>query len=299
MVSSSLASRQINANRSAPQNDSPRPMLKIGQFVKLHIAAVFSHCEKVDHAEINSLFDQKYSKQLFDVNFPFCKECTQISPENSKRYWTEAYFVRGKQVRVTSQWFETSHPRFVQYLKSKAIPVNYDGLGRKTRKEPLPPTKGRYRGNAIGNAQNLFIRNILSNLGTEAFSELHWNSTKEFFSHRCAYCGSDDELLMEHVIPINKGRLGEHKLGNLVPSCKTCNDQKADRDFRKFLKDNTEAIAKIEKYMETRNYVPLTDNEQIAFILDVAHKEVAELADRYIKVINRLFPQGEVREFNF
>ena len=239
------------------------------------------------------VIDAKYSKQVFDVNFPFCKECTQISTEDSKRYWTEAYFVRGKQVRVTSQWFETSRPRFVQYLESKAILVNHGEAGPANPKGPSAPTaRGRYRGNAIGNAQNLFIRNILSNLGTEAFSELDWNYTKELFSHRCAYCGSDGELLMEHAIPINKGRLGEHKLGNLVPSCKTCNGLKADRDFREFLKDNTEAIAKIEKYMDSRNYVPLADNEQIAFILEVAHKEVAELADRYIKVINRLFPQG-------
>jgi len=65
-------------------------------------------------------------------------------------------------------------------------------------------------------AQNLFIRNILSSLGVESLNEEDWNFTKAYFSHKCAYCGAETELLMEHAIPINKAKLGEHRLGNLV-----------------------------------------------------------------------------------
>lgn len=41
------------------------------------------------------------------------------------------------------------------------------------------------------------------------------------FEHRCAYCGSEGDLQVEHVVPISKG--GEHHLGNIVPACPTCN----------------------------------------------------------------------------
>jgi 5-methylcytosine-specific restriction endonuclease McrA len=44
------------------------------------------------------------------------------------------------------------------------------------------------------------------------------------FNHCCAYCGTNGDLHMEHVIPISKG--GEHHLGNIVPACQRCNYSK-------------------------------------------------------------------------
>lgn len=268
--------------------------MKIGQIVKQHIKQIFFHCDNVEHNEISSLLDSKYSKKTFGINFPFCIELENIEQSQSKRYWTEIYLVRSKRVRVTSQWFETDNPLFIKYLESKGIEL----LKYERDENPINPqlpsnrANSRYRGNPIGNAQNLFIRNILSSLGIESFSEKNWNSSKDYFSHKCAYCGALTELLMEHAIPINKEKLGEHRLGNLVPSCKQCNSNKGGKDFRAFLEADTVAISKIEEYMDSRNYVPLEDNEQIKKILNMAHKEVAALADRYITIINELFPQN-------
>jgi len=128
-------------------------------------------------------------------------------------------------------------------------------------------------------------------LGAESFNEADWEATKEYFSQKCAYCGAEGELLIEHAIPINRESLGEHRLGNLIPSCKACNSAKGGKDFREFLQDNVEAIQKIEEYMDSKNYVPLEDNEQMKMILNMAHKEVSALADRYITIINKLFFQ--------
>ena len=273
--------------------------MKIGKLVKQFIKPIFSHCDTMAHDEIYSLLDPQYSKKTFGINFSFCAELEQIEPSQSKRYWTEIYLVRGKRVRVTSQWFETSRPLFLTYLKSKEIATDLDlplyEKGQVDKKQHAPASSranSRYRGNPIGNAQNLFVRNILSSIGLESFNEADWNSTKEYFSHRCAYCGKETELLMEHAIPINKAQLGEHRLGNLVPSCASCNSNKGNKDFREFLEGNAEAISRIEAYMDSRNYVPLEDNKQIKMILNMAHKEVAALADRYITIINELFVQG-------
>ncbi len=38
--------------------------------------------------------------------------------------------------------------------------------------------------------------------------------------------------------------------------------------------------------MESRNYFPLGDNEQVAEILDMAYQEVAIVSKRYISILN-------------
>ena len=272
--------------------------MKIGKFVKQHLKQIFDYCEKVDVEELESLLDATYSKLTFGLNFPFCKEVEKIESSQSMRFWSEVYLIGNKRVRVTSQWFESSISAFIKYLESKGITPEFDStenepgiagtITQLQAKVPSSRSNSRYRGNPIGNAQNLFIRNILSSLGLEAFSEEDWNSARKHFSNRCAYCGADVELVIEHAIPINKQKLGEHKLGNIIPSCRPCNSVKAGRDFREFLGENIDAIRKIEAYMQSRNYVPLGDNEQMKMILNLAHKEVSDLADRYITIINEL-----------
>jgi hypothetical protein len=149
----------------------------------------------------------------------------------------------------------------------------------------------RFRGNAIGNAQNLFIRNILSNLGEESFSQNDWEETISFFERKCAYCGADAPLEMEHAIPINKEKLGEHKIGNIVPSCNNCNKRKHYSDYKEFLADSPDRIFKIESYMESRNYTPLASTpyaEKIRKILEIGHSEVGYISKKYIEIINEI-----------
>jgi hypothetical protein len=91
---------------------------------------------------------------------------------------------------------------------------------------------------------------------------------------------------MDHGVPINKTALGEHRLGNLIPSCKKCNEDKNRRDFKAFLKDHAERAAKIEAYMASWNYTPLGDSGHVKMIVELAHEEVAALARRYVAIIN-------------
>jgi 5-methylcytosine-specific restriction endonuclease McrA len=48
------------------------------------------------------------------------------------------------------------------------------------------------------------------------------------FDNRCAYCGADGDLHIEHFIPISKG--GPHAIGNIIPACKPCNFAKYNHD---------------------------------------------------------------------
>ncbi|RSD31749.1 HNH endonuclease [Vibrio pectenicida] len=271
--------------------------MKIGQLVKSHIKKIFLYCDTVNHDELIKLMDKKYSKNTFGINYPFCTESTLIPKNESKRYWTDLYFVRGKKVRVSSQWVINHTQQFTRYLVTRGI-TDQEKLEDLMDSHYAPSDNpristrlnSRYRGNAIGNAQNLLVRNILSNLGEESFNQDDWEKTKAYFENKCAYCGSEDELVIEHAVPINKVSLGEHRLGNMVPSCKACNSKKADKDFKIFLEGNQHRIGIIEEYMDSRDYVPLGENEQVAKILEMAYQEVAIVSKRYIEILNELFP---------
>lgn len=112
---------------------------------------------------------------------------------------SQAFLVRGQTVRACSQWFEKDEVYFAKYLKRSGIDYDHSQVESEllesrtiSSRRPsvtTPRTNSRYRGNAIDNAQNLLVRNILSNLGTEQFSEEDWQETKAYFNHQCAYCG--------------------------------------------------------------------------------------------------------------
>ncbi|CAK2030914.1 HNH endonuclease [Vibrio crassostreae] len=272
--------------------------MKVGKLVQLLLPKVIEYCEQNDHMEFERLCDAGYSKRTFNINFPFLVEKGSLPSERSKRYWTNIYLVRGKTVRACSQWYEKDAVWFVEYLQR--IGIDHDEselegvLDTKVTSKQITSVgsrkaNSRYRGNAIGNAQNLLVRNILSNLGTEQFSEDDWLATKAYFMYECVYCGEAKDLVIEHAIPINKQYLGEHRLGNLVPSCKECNNSKASQDFKEFLGEDNERIKFIEDYMDSKNYYPLENNEQVQMILEMAYREVGAVAERYITIINELF----------
>lgn len=48
-----------------------------------------------------------------------------------------------------------------------------------------------------------------------------------YLAGSCVYCGSLENITMDHVIPISRG--GTHGIGNLVPCCLSCNTKKNDK----------------------------------------------------------------------
>ena len=102
--------------------------MKIGMLVKTNISSIINYCNSINHDEFDSLCDLAYSKKVFGINFPFFIEIGQINEKDikkqSRRFWGEIYIVRGKRVRVTSQWFEPSAQYFIKYLEKKNITVS-------------------------------------------------------------------------------------------------------------------------------------------------------------------------------
>lgn len=50
---------------------------------------------------------------------------------------------------------------------------------------------------------------------------------KRLYDSACVYCGSTEQITLDHVIPIDRG--GSHSVGNLVPACGPCNFSKGSK----------------------------------------------------------------------
>lgn len=55
----------------------------------------------------------------------------------------------------------------------------------------------------------------------------------ELYNSHCVYCGSTENLTLDHVVPISKG--GAHHQENLVISCGSCNSSKRDKPLEEWL----------------------------------------------------------------
>jgi hypothetical protein len=284
--------------------------MKIGKFVQSKVNDILRYCK--DHpGELSRLMDKDYSKKSFKLNWPFCIEERSISDIDRARYWTSLPFsFDSKSLLICSQWYPRNRSPFCNYLVSKGIihqgelcAFLADDEDESPSEPPAwtnKPIKNRYKATTEGDAANSVIRVILSNLGAESFSREDWEATKRYFLNRCAYydhanpqCDEQVPTHKDHIIPINKTELGEHRLGNLVPSCNACNKKKHNGDFRSIFNGSVDAIERIEAYMATRGYTPLGDKPLIRLILDQAHSEVKALVYRYISIIEAALAAGD------
>ena len=65
---------------------------------------------------------------------------------------------------------------------------------------------------------------------TAAEAKRQWRKDiKEQWNNRCVYCGSTDNLTIDHIRPKTKGGRDEAK--NLVPACQSCNHQKGSKHW--------------------------------------------------------------------
>ena len=83
-----------------------------------------------------------------------------------------------------------------------------------------------------------------------SMSKKMWRQAlKEHFDCTCVYCGETYELsnlTLDHVIPRSAG--GETIASNIVPACQKCNQKKASKPWKEFMR-TTFGINKLREYV--------------------------------------------------
>lgn len=59
-----------------------------------------------------------------------------------------------------------------------------------------------------------------------------WERKMREWNYLCAYCGLEEKLTMEHVVPLSRG--GKDGESNIVPSCLSCNSKKHTKTAEEF-----------------------------------------------------------------
>lgn len=77
------------------------------------------------------------------------------------------------------------------------------------------------------------------------YSALQWEECKKVFDSKCAYCGAECNLTQDHFIAVDNN--GEYTRNNIIPSCKSCNSSKNNKDFFEWYKKHASYSAKREQ----------------------------------------------------
>lgn len=78
------------------------------------------------------------------------------------------------------------------------------------------------------NSSEDYLYNLQSLSSAEA-KRMWRKQIKEMWNYECAYCGSDEELTIDHIIPIHRGGLNHTR--NVLCSCKKCNSDKGHEEM--------------------------------------------------------------------
>lgn len=78
-----------------------------------------------------------------------------------------------------------------------------------------------------------YLYNLETTSSQEA-KKLWKKSIKERWEHKCAYCESEENLTIDHIIPQCKG--GTDHITNVICACEKCNRSKAHEEWEKWFK---------------------------------------------------------------
>ena len=103
------------------------------------------------------------------------------------------------------------------YEARKKDPERYREYSRKWRAQN--PDKVRDYGKA--KRRN---RREAKNATEDRLTAAEWREVMAEHNGRCNYCGSRDDIQIDHVMPLSRG--GLHNRSNVVPACGDCNNSK-------------------------------------------------------------------------
>ena len=105
----------------------------------------------------------------------------------------------------------------------------------------------------LGVAQKIIVKNKKGNWVSKSgiySNKVEWKKILNEFDNKCAYCGSEEMLLAEHIIT-QSSEGSSDQIHNLISSCSSCNDKKGTMDMKSWIeikmKDGSMTNEQIEK----------------------------------------------------
>lgn len=151
-------------------------------------------------------YQQDYIKRTRDARKAYLRRYYEENRETIREYQREYWQKnREKLINQNREWYRANREQQLEYRR-KYRAENLERVLELNRKR-----RAREKGVTVRD-----------------FTADQWEEVKSEWSHRCAYCGKQKRLTVDHVIPIAKG--GNHTKANIVPACQPCNSKKGDRD---------------------------------------------------------------------
>ena len=108
----------------------------------------------------------------------------------------------------------------------------------------------------VGIAQKIIIKNEngywVSKAGIYS-NKVEWKKILNSFDNKCAYCGSEEIILAEHIIP-QSSEGSTDCVHNLIPSCTCCNDRKGTMDMKSWIELKRKEGMTDEQYEKIRDH---------------------------------------------
>lgn len=161
----------------------------------------------------------------------------------------------------TEEWRENNKEHIKEYNHSYSITNR-----KKLTKQALKRRKENPERYAEYDARKRHKRKaILKNLDN-SFDRNDWQVVLDFFGNRCAYCGNEGEMTMDHFVPVTAN--GEHTINNIICACRSCNTSKLNRNVFQWYPQqpfySKQRDARIRKFL---NYDPQTLTQQLKLVI--------------------------------
>lgn len=124
-----------------------------------------------------------------------------------------ANFLRISMKKLEKTLKNLEEKRFINCANGKVEIIDWDLMQYKTDSSLKRTREYRRRTTHIAGDSTSYLK--------------HRKEVFERYGHKCVYCGSEQNLCIDHLVPIVLG--GDHYIDNLVVACKKCNSGKAGR----------------------------------------------------------------------
>jgi hypothetical protein len=143
-----------------------------------------------------------------------CSEAARLqrmTPEQREQRKAQRRGSRERNRETAARWWRDNRELQREYARrGKKLRMARDPVAERAKRQAYNQTrKGRKRKNGGSVAPNDWVRLVRR------------------FNGLCAYCGVQPSTSMDHVIPLSRG--GRHTIGNVLPTCVSCNSTKRNR----------------------------------------------------------------------